>query len=155
MGLLDPKLLQAKRLADAKRAALEQQEAETEKINRQCERGFEALWQAKMHAVQQGLGPFHHAFSELQNVSLEVDTGREEVPKIDEVTIAEVGSLQPSAVNVLGGPLSPAWPAPRPTGLRPAPSWLSRRQRLPGQRSAPCQARPHRMQRSRGWAAAR
>ena len=93
MGVLDPKLLQAKRLADAKRAALEQQEAETEKINRRCERGFEALLQAKMDAVQRGLIPFHHAFSERQNVSLEVDTGREEVPKIDEVTVAEVEHL--------------------------------------------------------------
>jgi hypothetical protein len=102
MGVLDPKLLQAKRLADAKRAALEQQEGETEKINHRCERGFEALLQAKMDAVQRGLIPFHHAFSELQNVSLEVDTGREDLPKIDEVTVAEIGSLQPSAVDVLG-----------------------------------------------------
>ena len=102
MGVLDPKLLQAKRLAAAKQVALEQQEAVTEKIRGRCERGFEALWQAKMDAVQRGLIPFHDAFSQLQNVSLEVTTGREGAPKIDEVTVADVGRLQPSAVDVLG-----------------------------------------------------
>ena len=102
MGALDPKLLRAKRLVDAKRAALEQQEAVTEKVRGRCERAFEALWQAKMDAVQRGLIPFHDAFSQLQNVSLEVDTGREGAPQIDQVTVADVGRLEPSAIDVLG-----------------------------------------------------
>jgi len=102
MGVLDPKLLQAKRLADAKRVALEQQEAITEKDRSRCELAFEVLWQAKVDAVQGGLIPFHDAFSELQNVSLEVSTGREGAPTIDEVTVADVGCLNPSVVDVLG-----------------------------------------------------
>ena len=134
MGALDPKLLRAKHLVDAKRAALEQQEAVTEKVRGRCERAFESLWQAKMDAVQRGLIPFHDAFSQLQNVSLEVGTGREDAPKIDEVTVADVGRLEPSAVESWARGPRPAWPVP-PRTWGPPPRSPPSRRRLPGQRS--------------------
>lgn len=102
MGMLDPKLRQAHRLVAVKRAQLEREETLTARRTAKCDRAFAALWHAKLDATREGLVPFHDAFSRLQNVSLEVDTGREGAPQIDEVTVAEIGRLDPTVVDVVG-----------------------------------------------------
>jgi len=99
---LEPKLVQARRLVKAKEAEMVAAEAATGKAHRRCERAFIKLGEEKRRAMEEGLVPFHDAFSRLQNVHLQIDVGDEGAPEVDEIGVAAVGRLTMSVMDLVG-----------------------------------------------------
>ncbi len=99
---LEPKLLQARRLVQAKEAEMQAAEAATDKALQRCERAFTRLGAEKARVMEEGLIPFHDAFSRLQNVRLQIELAEEGAPEIDEVVVAAAGRLTGSVMDLVG-----------------------------------------------------
>jgi hypothetical protein len=100
--ILEPKLLQARRLVHAKKPELQDAEAALKRSTQRCMHAFTELGATKLDAMRDGLVPFHETFSKLRNVSLRVEVGEEGVPDIDEVAVAAAGRLTASVADVVG-----------------------------------------------------
>ena len=99
---LEPKLLQARRLVQAKEAEMQAAEAATDKALQRCERALTRLGAEKARVMEEGLIPFHDAFSRLQNVRLQIELAEEGAPEIDEVVVAAAGRLTGSVMDLVG-----------------------------------------------------
>jgi hypothetical protein len=88
-------------VGDAKKR-LEDAEKSTTIARKACEEAFAALGEAKLHAMQGALLPFHGAFSRLKNVDFHSEVGRLGAPALDEIAVKEAGRLTVDVASALG-----------------------------------------------------